>query len=261
MKKKETNRKTKARSHKVKRRGNSRYVVFYLFICLTIFAALSTAYHFAKKMDYFLIESITITGNKNLNSSFMNEMAQEFIGHNLFSLNRQSLIIKYENIVRIKRVRVRKILPNRLRIDIQEREGFLYIKTTEGHLVPIDEDMVILDNTGFYLSENLPVVDTGYSVETLTAGSALDSEYLTLIMKIHNIIRESRIDAGHISEYYMKKDNLYLVEANTGARICIGQGNFNDKLKKLEFIWNNVGIEKHTLINLRYRNQVVFSPM
>lgn len=247
----------KGKSKYRKKRGNSRYFVLFIVTGLLFIAIIGVLQHFVRQMSFFNIEHISISGNKNLNVSFMEEMAYDFIGKNIFSVYPQNIAAKYENIVRIKEVKVSRVLPNRLRINITERVGFVYLNTQEGSLVPIDKKLVILDNKGFYLSEDLPIIHTNIPQELLIPGTFVDDEFITSVVVFHEKISNTKIDCRAISEYYLEDGNLYMIETNTAARICLGEDNFCDKLDKLEFIWGNVSLEPYHAIDLRYKNQVV----
>lgn len=240
-----------------KRRGISRYIVTYLLIFLSLPVLYLAARFAASRVDYFTIERIEIVGNVNLNSSFLEEMSSGFIGMNLYSISKQNISLKYENIVRVKDTKIGRVLPDKLRIKIIERIGYLYIKTIEGYLIPIDREMIVLDSNGSYISEDLPVVDTDLSIDALSTGSVLENEFIEQVMLVHSAIERSRIDPDSISEYYRVDNDLFFIEAKTGARICLGAEDYEDRLSKLEFVWENVGIETHRKIDLRFNNQVV----
>ncbi len=249
--------KKQLQSKQRKRRGNSRYIATYLSIAILIPIMISIAYIIASRVEYFTITRIEIVGNQNLNSSFLEEMSSGFIGMNLFSVSEKNISLKYENIVRVKNTKIKRILPDKLRIIVNERTGHFYIKTVEGYLIPIDKGMVVLDNNGFYLSEDLPIIDTDLSVNALTTGTVLENDFIVEVYQIHSIIEESLIDSKFISEYYRLNSDLYIIEARTGSRICIGSKNYEERLTKLEFVWRNIGIETHQEIDLRFDNQVV----
>ena len=65
-----------------KRRGNSRYVMLFIFLGVLLIALALTSYSFAKKMDFFNITKIEVVGNKNLDTEFLREIAKEYVGVN-----------------------------------------------------------------------------------------------------------------------------------------------------------------------------------
>jgi cell division septal protein FtsQ len=249
------------RSQRRKRRGNSRYAIFFLLIVIAIIVSGFTATHFMKRMSFFDIEQIIVDGNENLNSSFLEELALEFVGQNLFAVASNDVRLRYDNIIRIKRMKTRRSLPNKLKLIFEERKGFVYLNTKEGVIVPVDKEMMVLDNRGFYLSEDLPVFHTDISKEELLAGDTLSNEIVAEIMNVHERIALSSIDEQLISEYYFRNGNLFIVEASTGSRICLGSESFQDKIEKLEFVWQNIGIENNTKMDFRFKNQVVISSL
>jgi len=198
-----------------------------------------------------------VTGNTNLEEEFLTGLAVEFIGSNLYSVPLKTIGYKYDNIVRIDRLRIRRVFPNKLKIVIQERIGCMYIKTTEGFLIPIDEQRTILDNRGFYLNEDLPIIHTDLRAKDLVVGEVLDNDLVVRIYNVHNYLVKSNIDERIVSEYYTKNNDICLIDSKTGSSICLGRDNYSERLQKLAFILDNMGLEPRTFIDLRFADQVV----
>lgn len=240
-----------------KRRGNSRFILLFLGMVLLLITIITGFSHVIKHLSWFDIRRIVVSGNVNLEDTFLQELAAEFIGTNLYSIPLKNVSYKYENIVRIKRLRVRRVFPNRLKLIVNERVGFVYIKTAEGSLVPIDIEKTILDRKGFYLKEDLPVVHTNISVRELNTGDVLENSFVDKICEIHKMILSSNISESSISEYYQHNNDLFLIELNTGSRICLGRDNYPEKLQKLEFVFENIGIERLSFLDLKFADQIV----
>ena len=254
-----SSRKNRRTRNRRKRHGNSRYAVLFLFIIFGLVIAGFTAKHLLGRMSFFTIQQIVIAGNVNLNSSFLEELAQENIGQNLFQISKSAIEGRYDNIVRIKEMTVTRTLPNKLKISIKEREGFVYIKTKEGILIPVDQEMTILDNRGFYLAEDLPVIHSSIAITDLVPGERIVDEMIREICSFHTSLIASTINEKNVSEYYIKDNSLVIVEAQTGSRISLGSDSYTEKIEKLEFVWQNVGIEKESQLDFRFKNQVVIS--
>ncbi len=257
-----------------KRRGNSRYVIFFLLIVLLLVVTIWGLNSVIKKMDLFNIKSIDISGNEHLEREFLRELASEFVGVNLFAIPVRTITYKYENIVRIEKIKIRRIIPGKLKIIVQERAGFLYVKTVEGVLIPLDKEKRILatpftnysntsttsDNSkkqGFYLTEDLPIVHTTIKLEDLVMGEILEDVFVDKVYDLHNHVLLSNINDKFISEYYQLKEEIFLIELHTGSHICLGKEDFSNRLHKLKFVMENLGIEPYTYLDLKFKDQVV----
>ncbi|MFA5497990.1 MAG: FtsQ-type POTRA domain-containing protein [Candidatus Cloacimonadia bacterium] len=242
---------------RVKRRGNSRYVMLFIMIGVGLIILSSILYTYSKKWSFFNVRKIEISGNQNLETDFLREMVSEYIGVNINTISARQLSYKYSNIVRVKKMKLRKVLPFKLKLIFIERIGYAYIKTIEGVIVPIDKEFVILDKGGFYLQENLPIIETKLSIADLQTGETLEDENVTQLIEVHKLIEENNIDGTLISEYYINRGNVYLIEANTGSVVCLGNKDFPTRIQKLKFVCDNVGIVEYKHIDLKFENRII----
>ncbi len=259
-----------------KRRGNSRYILFFILICLLIGSTGWGLSLMVRKLDFFNIRTIDVTGNQQLEEEFLKELAAEFIGKNLYEVPLRNVSYKFENIIRIERVRIRRVFPNKLKLIVQERTGYIYLKTVEGILVPLDKEKRVLatpnssyqkedytsagtDSKSFYLREDLPIFHSGLSIKDLNTGDIVNDRSLERVYHVHRLITGGRIEENSISEYYLQDDDIFLIEMRTGSIICLGEKNYPEKLHKLEFVLENVGLDPNTFLDLKFKDQVVIS--
>ena len=240
-----------------KRRGNSRYILLFLLISFLLISTLYGFFFAIRNLSLFNVKAIIIAGNTNLDEEFLKELAGEFIGSNLYSIPLKTIGYKYDNIVRIDRLRIRRVFPNKLKIIVQERIGYMYIKTVEGLLIPVDVQKTILDKRGSYLSEDLPIIHTELRERDLVVGKVLEDDHVDRVYEIHKYLINGNIDEKIVSEYYLRNNDLHLIDSGTGSSICLGRKQYSEKLQKLEFILDNMGIEPGTYIDLRFADQVV----
>ncbi len=241
-----------------KKTGSSRYYFLFIFTIALIIAGYSGFRSVITKISLFEIDVIKITGNINLETEFLYNLSKDFIGQNLYAISKKDVLHKYENIVRIQDIKVTRIMPNKLRIKIIEKQGIFYIKTIEGELFPIDKNRIVLDNDNFYSDEILPTIETRIPASELTFGKKIKNEFVERVFDLHNtIISEDPDFINHISEFYEFDKDIYMIEANTGYRIVFGNNEIEDKLKKFTFLEQNRTFEKDTIVDLRFNNQLV----
>jgi cell division protein FtsQ len=243
---------------KRKRRGNSRYFILFLLIAIVISGLSFGLLQGMKKMPWFDIRKIEITGNRFLNDKFLTEIAHDSMGKNLIAFSKNDLVKKYLAIKRIQKVKITKVLPNKLKISIIERRSMVYVKTVEGNLFPIDADKIILDNHPTSVMEDMPVVNTLYMNSQMVVGRKLISKYLEKVIRLQKTILAMNPDFEKcISEYYMKDGLLYFVETTTGAKIILGDQDLPSRIRRFMFLKENGSFEKNSIFDFRFEDQVV----
>ncbi len=243
---------------KKKRSGSSRYFFFFLVLLVLIYGVYFGMNSLFTKLDLFKVKSIKISGNENLETDFLKNLCNDFINLNLYSISKKDVLRKYENIVRIDNIKVSRIFPNKLKIEINEKKGEFFFRTDSGIIFPIDRDRVVLDNVNFYENEVLPVIGTKIPDDEIIIGQRIEN---ALIEKIFTLRKKfANVDPdfiNSISEFYLKDENLIFVNANIGYRIVFGDNEIEEKLKKLIFLELNRIFEKGTIIDLRFKDQLV----
>jgi len=211
-----------------------------------------------KKLSYFDINEIAVSGNINLESEFLVNFVKEYLGTNLYSISKTDIEKKYENIVRIKRIKVRKVFPNKLKIIVRERLGSFYLKSKEGELFPIDSEKIILDNENFYEKENLPIIDTNIKSESLVFGETVKNSFVDSVFSLCARLKLVNPDfLDKISEIYWEDDDIFFVEMEKGYKIVFGNGNMEDKMNQFTLLEENRTFEKGTVVDLRFDNELI----
>ncbi|MCD4650712.1 MAG: FtsQ-type POTRA domain-containing protein [Candidatus Cloacimonetes bacterium] len=241
-----------------KRRGNSRYFIFMLMAIVVLVILIYTGRKILSKFDFLDTKTIAISGNLNLPEDFLRELASGFYGRNIYSVSDDEIFAHYENIVRIKSIKVRRRLPHTICIKVEERRSHCLLKTTNGILIPMDNEHVILDNKGFYPFEDAPIISVNIDSGQLTTGSVFNDDETNHSLEMLSRIQEIDADfAQRISEFYHNNGQLHLVEVNSGSRILIGDGFLEEKLKRFAFFEQNQGLAQNSTVDLRFRNQIV----
>jgi cell division protein FtsQ len=243
---------------KRKRRGNSRFFILFLLIAFTLSALSYGLVQVMKKISWFDVSKIEVTGNRFLDNKFLTDIAHDYIGKNLIAFSKKDLAKKYLAIKRIQKVKISKVLPNKLKISIVERRSIVYVKTVEGNLFPIDGEKIVLDNRPTPNLEDMPVVNTAYQNTQMVVGRNLISKYLEKVIWLQKTILAMNPDFEKcISEYYMKDGLLYFVETTTGAKIILGDKELPTRIRRFMFLKENGSFEKNSVYDFRFEDQVV----
>ena len=241
-----------------KKTGSSRYFFYFIFSTGIIIIAYFGVKSLIIKMDMFYISKIEISGNTNLETEFLQNLSRDFLGQNLYAISKKNVLQKYENIVRIDDIKVTKVFPDELRIMVKEKKGIFYLKSKEGELFPIDRNRIVLDNKNFYEHEIIPVIETNIPSDIFLFGEKIENDFVERVFTFYDrLIKTNPEFSNHISEFYKDDDDIIMVETNIGYRIIFGDDEVEEKLKRYVFLEQNRSFEKGTIVDLRFKDQLV----
>jgi cell division protein FtsQ len=241
-----------------KKSGSSRYFVLLIFLFSILFFGFQGLNRLFRNLDYFNIEKIEIAGNQILETDFLLNISLDLIGKNILTVSKREIIAKYENISRIKRIRIKKILPRKLLIKFEERNAIFLVKTVSGQLFPVDGEGVYLDNLNFDIREVLPVVNTQLRSENIVSGSSSEDKFLLEVIDLYYEIRNTDNDFFEkISEIYENNGEICLIELENGFQIILGSGDITDKVNRYNFVEQNRKFEKNSVIDLRFKDKLI----
>ncbi len=241
-----------------KRRGNSRYYL-YFSICLVSFLALGFGLWYAMRHLPFLeVKQVKISDNTAVPDSLIWRLTQDQIGVNLLRVPVKDLRGRILDLSRVKDVKVRRQLLSTIKVIVREREGILYIKSREGNLYPIDSEAIVMERYSPIYTEDIPIFSSYYKDEQFVCGEKLDKPEIMRILALHQSIMQEAPDyLPIISEYYMIDNTINIVDARHGTRIIPGEGDIATQLRRYQFVQDNGNIDRQSVVDLRFDNQVV----
>ena len=181
-------------------------------------------------------------------------------GRNLVRLDLDRLRRNLELIPWVKTVVVRRVLPDKLVIDIEEREPVAFARLAQGTLL-IDEEGTLLENNPEKLSRaDFPVIlgmESGYGPEVLRRNRERISLYLRLIRSL------DRGGAGlsrDLSEVHLQDPgNVSVILNGDTVLVYLGRDGFQKKFRRYLAAGRELKKKYRNLdsVDLRYRDQVV----
>ncbi len=241
-----------------KRRGNSRYYLFF-FVSLLVVTILGVGTWLAlTNLNWFQLKKINITGNTAIPDSLILKATSRYIGMNLLSIPSSEVKHDLKRFSRVKDIKLRKKLLHTLDITVTERKGIIYLKSFEGDLYPIDAEGVVLAKYSTVYTEDIPIFSTYYIGKQLKAGIRLKKPGLTRILNLHQRIAKEAPDfLPLISEYYLVDNTVNIIDAKHGTRIIPSDEDLASQLKRYIFVQDNGNIDRRSVVDLRFKNQVV----
>ncbi|KUJ95792.1 MAG: Polypeptide-transport-associated domain protein FtsQ-type [Desulfonauticus sp. 38_4375] len=147
--------------------------LFTLFLAMILIFLVSFIvlkfYYKVTTMDYFSLKEIEVNGNVMLTYNDINSYLGIKIGDNLFSLNISDLNRKLKENPWIYQSIIKRVLPDKLRIEIKEKEPFFLLKEKDKiFYADIKGDKIDVLNPQKYLSLPVVIKEENYSLEFIT---------------------------------------------------------------------------------------------
>ena len=223
--KKEFAKKQRKRDKRLKR------IKFFLKLILLI-GVISGIIAFATCSPIFNIQNIEVTNNKQLSPETIISLSELSVGQNIFKFWKNDVENKIKSIAYIESVELKRVFPNKLEINIQEREPKFSVPVL-GEYAYINTQGYILEITQNQL--NLPII-TGISTkeEEIKPGNRLNNKDLTeleIILKIISAMKENQLDKEVTSIDISNKNDYIIYMQNEKKKIHLGDGsNLSNKM-------------------------------
>jgi cell division protein FtsQ len=232
-------------------------ILFVLMLCGT--------YIFVSHSPRFNLTRIDIQGNHKVSEKEIKEKAQIELGTNIFRMKLGMI----ENLVRedkrIKKVWAKRILPNQLLIEVEEKKPALWINLPEGLFgLSQDQEIIPLEEEDF--DQDLPVV-TGLTFSSDFGKKNLKTKpyewwpnkKAKLALDFYKILSEQDSSFMElISEINLSDEsNLVFYLIPYGTQVNMGKGNLKKKLKRAKAFLDYEGkTEDLAGLDLRFKDQV-----
>ncbi len=210
----------------------------------------------------FDIAITEINGLQNISQNQVLVKIGELVqsSRNLVRLDLDRLRRNLELIPWVKTVVVRRVLPDKLIVDIEEREPVAFARVPQGTLL-IDEEGALLEHNPEELSgADFPVIlgmESGYALEVLRRNRERISLYLRLIRSLN------RGGAGlsrDLSEVHLQDPgNVSVILNGDSVLVYLGKDGFQKKFRRYLAASRELKKKYRNLdsVDLRYRDQVV----
>jgi cell division protein FtsQ len=187
----------------------------------------------------FRVREIEVEGGRKIPKETLHSLAVIEGMPNLFSVKLKEVIKRLETHPWIEQVRVRKVFPNKILIQIEERKPIAIIQLED--LYYIDAKGEIFSPVGEGDGYNYPYL-TGLSRRVLEKDP---TEAKRLIAKALEILRiegqEKLPPLEEISEIHMEKAfGIQCFTKTGGVEVKMGWEDFGEKLAKLSLIWGDL---------------------
>lgn len=202
------------------------------FLIVSVFGSFKI-YKLMRTSDYFSIKRINVYGAKNSYAEDIIGLSGISIGDNIFSFSSDKAAEQIKMHPWVKKVIVKKHLPDGVSIEIVEYNPVMFINFSQLYLV--DENAVVFKRLEPNELFDFPII-SGISKEDYQNAPEY---YSQKILDVFDLVKrfERRFPNISISEVVLEKDgDVTLILAKNTFEIRLGQGNYDKKLTILEMI-------------------------
>ncbi len=231
----------------------TRFKIFIIIFILTVFGA------FILSSDLFSLKNIYVTGNKTVPKDDIIRLSDLQYGQNVFRINKKKIIKNIFLSPKVKAVRIKRILPSSISIDIIERQTLALIPYL-GSYLNIDDEAMIIEVSGMSIETSVPVVE-GFKFNDFKIGEILsidNSEQLDITLKLIRAMENSEL-IGEISLINIEDMNNILLTTRTGTKILMCNNKIDYKISMVKTIMEDLlkNNEKGT-IDMRHEGNPIF---
>jgi len=209
-----------------------------LFLFLLLFIGHSVYVHLLED-PIFRVREFEVEGNRKIPEETVLSLAEIEGMPNLFTLRLKEVAKRLESHPWVDQVRVRKVFPNKIAVQIEEREPVAILPLEE--LYYIDTKGVIFATVGDADAYNYPFL-TGLTRQALEKDPVEAKHRITKALEFLRVVDKERVfPPEEISEIHMEK--IYGIEYFTkteGLEVKMGWEQFGEKLRRLSVILSDL---------------------
>lgn len=199
--------------------------IFIMVLIISIFGA------FILSSDLFSLKNIYVTGNKTVPKDDIIRLSNLQYGQNIFRINKKKIVKNIFDSPKIKAIRIKRILPSSLSLDLVEREAVALIPYLGSYLC-IDEEALIIEVSGISEKTSVPVVE-GFAFNDFKIGEVLridNNEQLDIALKISKALKNSKLNED-VSIINLENLDSIMLTTRTGIRVYLCNNDIDYKIQ------------------------------
>jgi cell division protein FtsQ len=188
---------------------------------------------------YFRVREVEVEGGRKMAKETLLSLTVMEGMPNLFSVNLKKVVKRLESHPWIDQVRVRKVFPNKILIQVEERRPMAIIQL--GELYYIDTQGEIFSLVGDRDEYNYTYL-TGLTRQFLEKDPVEAKHLITKALELLKIVEQEKLSPlKELSEIHMEKTfGIQCFTKAEGVEVRMGWDDFREKLNKLSLIWTDL---------------------
>ena len=239
-------------------------IIVYSILFLIILSAILSFVFFS---GVFAIKDITVLNNNKVDSETVIKESGIKLGENLFLVKESKVRESLRSLPYIENISLKKVIPNRIGITIEERSPSYLIKSNDNYY-SIDNNGLIFEKVENLENNTLQIIVLSTNIEEDQIGKKLKENDISKIKIIEEIlmVAESNGVQSLITKIDASNDQDIVIELLSESKIA-HLGSYNDDVNlNVKFFWLKAMLEqekgKSRIIYLNVdlsKNKVVFS--
>ena len=188
---------------------------------------------------YFRVREVEVEGGRKIPKEILLSLTVMEGMPNLFSVKLKDVVKRLESHPWIEQVRVRKVFPHKIVIQVEERKPMAIIQLEE--LYYVDTQGEIFTPVGDRDEYNYPYV-TGLSRRVLERDPVEAKRLINKALELLRMVSQKKVPPlEEISEIHMEKAfGIHCFTKSEGVEVKMGWEDFEEKLKRLPLIWSDL---------------------
>jgi len=189
--------------------------------------------------SYFRVREVEVEGGRKIPKETLLSLTAMEGMPNLFSVKLKEVVKRLESHPWIEQVRVRKVFPHKIVIQVEERKPMAIIQLEE--LYYIDTRGEIFTPVGDRDEYNYPYV-TGLTRRVFEKDPVEAKRLINKALELLRIVSQEKVPPlAEISEIHMEKAfGIHCFTKAEGVEVKMGWEDFEEKLKRLPLIWSDL---------------------
>ena len=244
------------------KKNKSSIIYIYKSIYVLIFIYLIMAsYNWSTYNNRLQIKLIQFSNTKIINNEIYKSLLHGIIKENIFKINISEINKVIEDHPYVKAARISNHYPNKIKIEIIEREPIAILQINPN--IMIDKDGIILPDIDNFKNFDLPTLTNfNFKEDSSVIGERIKSikiheciQWLADIEKNYNYLYQNLSELKITSS-----EEIELILSDYPTKIYLGQSKFENRikiLKEFEKTLKPKNISDYSYLDMRYENQIV----
>lgn len=206
--------------------------------------------------SYFNLSRVEVSSMKQVNKEEILALVDIKPNSNLLTLRTGTIISKVSAHPWVEKVRIRKQLPNRVRVEVIERQPIAVVCGKDNF--GIDAEGYLLPDIRMEEVRTLPLITVADNALTSNPDRLTTPAMANALFAIQYIRDNNPSFMKEISELnIVSPDNLVIYTLHEGTEIRLGKDNLEERLMKLQQVWEIVKQQQlvEEYIDLRFDKQ------
>jgi cell division protein FtsQ len=209
--------------------------------------------------DLLNLKHLDLKGSKVVSYEEIVEASQLIFDRNIYKFDLDAIEENIKSHPYVKTARVKRRLPNRIEVSIEERTEFAIISYI-GSYIYVDPELIALRYSDSYLLQELPLI-TGVELKSLKLGEAIDSANSNLQDAIKVVAAAKVTDmVDIISEINVSEESNLRLKTHDGFEVLLGKADdpvYSMLVLKEVLVKLYTNNRRNVIIDLRYNGTTV----